>query len=56
MSEIVGNHKSDDLLVDLSELLSHTNSLPETKRSVLKVSARVFDPLGLLRSFVEIDI
>ena len=49
---ILWDHNSDELLVDLSELLSYASSLPETKQTVLKVSARIFDPLGLVSPFV----
>ena len=38
--------------MDLSDLLSYASSLPETKWSVLKVSARIFDQLGLVSLFV----
>lgn len=31
--------------------MSHVSSLPDTKRSVLKLAAKVFDPMGLLTPF-----
>ena len=49
---VLWDSQSDELLVDLSELSSYANSLPMTKRSVLKVSAKIFDPLGLLSPFI----
>jgi len=38
----------DEFYFDLSELIEYAESLPVTKRSVLKLSANVFDPIGLL--------
>ncbi|XP_065902557.1 uncharacterized protein [Dysidea avara] len=49
---VLWDSKSDELLVDLSELVRYAHSLPMTKRSVLRVSAKIFDPLGLLSPFV----
>ena len=34
-----------------SELIEYAESLPVTKRSVLKLSAKIFDPIGLLTPF-----
>ena len=36
---------------DLSELIKYAESLPVTKHSVLKLLAKIFDPIGLLSSF-----
>ena len=41
----------DEFHFDLSELIEYAESLPVTKRSVLKLSAKVFDPYGLLSLF-----
>ena len=41
----------DKFQYDLSELLEYTQSLLITKRSVLKLSAKIFDPIGLLTPF-----
>ena len=37
--------------IDLSSLAEEAKSLPMTKRSLLKVSAKIFDQLGLLSPF-----
>ena len=36
---------------DLSELIAFAQALPSTKRSVLKLSAKIFDPMGLVTPF-----
>ena len=36
------------LLFDFSDIIEYANNLPSSKRSILKVTAKVFDPLGLL--------
>jgi len=41
----------DEFHFDLSELIEYAESLPVTKRSVLKLSAKVFDAIGLLSPF-----
>ena len=41
----------DDFCYDLSELIEYAEALPATKRSVLKLSAKIFDAIGLLTSF-----
>ena len=33
------------------ELIEHAKSLPSTKRSVLKASAKIFDPMEVLSQF-----
>ena len=45
------NVNTDEFRYDLTELMSYANSLPDTKRSVLKLAAKVFDPMGLLTPF-----
>ena len=41
----------DKFQYDLAELIEYTQSLLITKRSVLKLSAKIFDPIGLLTPF-----
>ncbi|KAL9954863.1 hypothetical protein ACROYT_G042448 [Oculina patagonica] len=41
----------DEFHYDLSELIEYAEALPATKRSVLKLSAKIFDPIGLLTPF-----
>ena len=41
----------DEFQFDLSELIEYAESLPVTKCSVLKLSAKIFDPIGLLTPF-----
>ena len=41
----------DEFHYDLSELIKYAEALPATKRSVLKLSAKIFDPIGLLTPF-----
>ena len=43
---------SDELRFEFVSVMEYLKSLPPTKRSVLKLSAKLFDPLGLLSSFV----
>jgi len=43
---------SDGLCFNLDETMSYSNRLPPTKRSVLKLSAKIFDPLGFLSPFI----
>jgi len=45
------NEISDEICYDLSELVEYAKSLPPTKRSVLKLSAKIFDPIGLFTPF-----
>ena len=42
----------DNLGLDLRNVLEFARTLPTTKRSVLKISAKVFDPLGCLSFFL----
>ena len=49
---VLWDSEADGLLIDLSELVTYAHGLPVTKRTVLRVSAKIFDPLGLLSPFV----
>ena len=42
---------TDEFHFDLSELIAFAQALPSTKRSVLKLSAKIFDPMGLVTPF-----
>ena len=42
----------DHFCFEFENLLSYMQSLSPTKRSVLRLSAKIFDPLGLLSPFV----
>jgi hypothetical protein len=44
--------ETDAFTFDLSVLVKYARSLPATKRSVLKISAKIFDPVGFLSPFV----
>ena len=48
---ICWNVVQDEFQFDLSELIECAETLPVTKRSVLKLSAKIFDPIGLLTPF-----
>ena len=43
--------RTDTLLFNFEDLITYAKSLPKTKRSLLKWSAKVFDPLGVLSPF-----
>ena len=45
------NTETDEFQFELSELMSLAKSLPLTKRSFLRISAKIFDPLGILTPF-----
>jgi hypothetical protein len=42
---------TDMLLFNFEELIEYAKSLPMTKRSFLKWSSKIFDPLGFLTPF-----
>jgi hypothetical protein len=39
--------KTDKFQFGIKELVEYTKTLPATKRSVLKASAKIFDPIGI---------
>ena len=45
------DNETDKLLFDLSSIVGFANALPPTKRSVLKIAAKIFDPFGHLSVF-----
>ena len=47
----IWNTDTDQFTFDLVDLSQHASLLPTTKRSFLKISAKIFDPLGLLSPF-----
>ena len=48
---------SDEFFFDLTELYNYGRALPETKRSILKLSSKIFDPIGVLTPFtVEMKV
>ena len=49
---ITWNSSTDKFMFCFSELIAYVNDLPATKRSILKISAKIFDPLGLISPFV----
>ena len=49
---ITWNSQSDEFLFGFSELIEYAQELTVTKQSLLKVTARIFDPLGLISPFV----
>ena len=49
---VAWNSHTDQLLFKFDELIDYASSLPPTKRSILKITAKIFDPLGLLGPFV----
>ena len=48
----IWNIETDQFTFDLSDLSNQAKLLPTTKRSLLKISSKIFDPLGLLSLFV----
>ena len=45
------NIETDELLFNLQELIKYAELLPVTKRTLLQLTAKIFDPLGLLSPF-----
>ena len=43
---ITWDHDSDELIIDLSQIIKSSQNLPVTKRTVLKLTAQVYDSLG----------
>ena len=41
---VTWNHDTDELSIDLGDIVKSSENLPVTKRTVLKVIARVYDP------------
>ena len=41
---VTWNHDTDELRIDLVDIVKSSENLPVTKRTVLKVTARVYDP------------
>ena len=48
---LVWDTQTDEFHFDFQGFISYIQSLPSTKRSVLKLSAKIFDPLGILSPF-----
>ncbi len=46
------NHESDDLFYDFHDVIECAKTLPPTKRSLLKIAAKIFDPIGALSLFI----
>ena len=46
------DNQTDDFLFDFTNLIVYVRQLQPSKRSVLKFTAKIYDPLGLLSSFV----
>ena len=46
------NNLRDEFVFEFGELIQFASKLPQTKRSVLKLTVSLFDPLGLLSPFV----
>ena len=49
---VAWNSSSDEFTFDYTELLKYVESLNFTKRSLLKFTAKLFDPLGFLSPYV----
>lgn len=49
---VIWDSHTDQLMFKFDDLIDYTNTLPLNRQSVLKISAKIFDPLGLLGLFV----
>ena len=48
---IFWNTATEEISFDFTELIKSANKMQATKRSLLQLTAKLFDPLGLLRPF-----
>ena len=46
------NCESDDLFFNIQDLIEFAKNLPLTKRSFLRLTAKIYDPLGMLSPFI----
>ena len=49
---VIWDSHTDQLMFKFDDLIDYASTLPLSKRSVLKITAKIFDPLGLLGPFV----
>jgi hypothetical protein len=45
------NTEADNLYFNFDELVQYAKTLPETKRSLLRITVKIYNPLGLLSPF-----
>ena len=48
---LLWNSSSDEICYDFTEITELAKTIPATKRSLLKLTAKIFDPLGILSVF-----